>query len=640
MKARYCIPALILFSLALGACNVMDLEPKDRVSASTILSSEDGIRTWMANMYYRAPFQGFGYNRINEHAELINMVGIHPDQQTDNAFNSEFNHLIDGGGNFGGTGGSYDWWSARFNLLRDVNYLFKELPTVDALDDKAKAEVAAEAHFLRAWIYFDMAKHYGGVPIIEEYQEMTEDPDDLKVPRSTEQETWDFVMREFDAAIDGLPETRSGVHARRATKWIALGMKSRAALYAASVAKFWDQAPLSGEAVNQKLVGMDKSLANGYYKQCLDAAAEVINSGRFSLYKPEPATPAEAQKNLLALFQDPNIAPEECMFLFGYKESKGTGHSIDFWYGPYQTRDGAPHPGRMNPSIDLADAYEVYSDPGHSAPIVTTTDGNTNDYNGYNASKSYLHFAKATDIFADKDARMWSSFILPFTEWKGDTIRIQAGYIEPGGKAVIEADKAQITVKGKIYHTFGAASMDDYSGFDQSNLSCMTRSGFCFKKFLNPEEVPNNSGLGASFQDWAELRYAEILLNYAEACVESGQGDKALAARCLNATRRRAAFTTDIPLTVENVQRERRVELAFECKRHDDLRRRREFHTKFNNYLVKSLDPVLDLRTDPPSFIFVRKYAIRATGLTYPERFYYDPIPGLAANGLIQNPQF
>ena len=653
MKTRYTLLVLASLMLGISSCNVMDLSPKDKVSADVMLSSEGGIMTFMANLYYNMPWQDFNYNRLGDHF-LGNCVGIYPDEQTDNAINSEFNHFIDGGGNFGGGGGGYDWWTARYNTLRDVNYLISVIPGSKVLSDAKKGSILAEAHFLRGWLFFDMAKRYGGVSIITAPQEMTPDPVDLRVPRSTEKETWDFVMEELQAAADGLPETRSD---RRATKYIALALKSRAALFAASVAKFNSELGLEGKAVTEGLVGLPESEAKNYYKICRDACEEIISSGRFGLYKPSPKDPAEAQNNLLAYFQNPNIAPEESMLLFGY-EKPGSGHAIDFWCNPYQTRDGGPHPGRMNPSLDLVDTYECYSDPGHPAPIVTTVNGNYNDYNGYTGKPSdYLHFDNAYDIFADKDARLWATVILPFTEWKGKTIRIQAGFIRRNGQAVIEADKATevLTLTDKdgnpilddngkeqqvTYHTFGAASMDDYSGFDQSNLSCMSRSGFSFKKFLSPKEVEGNSQLGYSLQDWAEIRYAEVLLNYAEAVVESGEGDAALAKECLNATRHRAAFKDDIPLTVENVQRERRVEFAFECKRWDDLIRRREMHKVWNHFMHHSLDPVLDCTQNVPSFIFIRKNAIRWTPQTFQKKYYYNPIQGVGNNGLTQNPQW
>jgi hypothetical protein len=247
------------------------------------------------------------------------------------------------------------------------------------------------------------------------------------------------------------------------------------------------------------------------------------------------------------------------------------------------------------------------------------------------------------DIFKDKDARLWATVVLPGTEWKGVTINIQAGYIQPDGTPVIEADKASIVVDGVTYHTFGADAWKSYSGFDQQHLAEMTRTGFSFKKFLSPAPVDGNKDLGYSTNDWMEFRYAEVLLNYAEAVVESGytaDNAQSTARNAVNATRRRAGHTVDIPLTLENVLRERRVELAFENKRWWDLIRRREFHEVFNNTVQKALCPVLDLREGTPQYIFVRKYIIREIPLTFDPRMYYSPIPGIGSNDLVQNPQY
>ncbi|KAF5037641.1 SusD family protein [anaerobic digester metagenome] len=171
----------------------------------------------------------------------------------------------------------------------------------------------------------------------------------------------------------------------------------------------------------------------------------------------------------------------------------------------------------------------------------------------------------------------------------------------------------------------------------------MTRTGFSFKKFLSPTPVDGNSSLGFSTNDWMEFRYAEVLLNYAEAVVESGYsegGAQTIAKDALNETRKRAGHTTNINLTIENVLRERRVEFAFENKRWWDLIRRREFHEEFNNTIPKALLPVLDLRVSPPKYIFVRKHIIRGVPLSFDKRMYYGPIPGIGSNDLIQNPEY
>lgn len=628
------IIAVILFVINGCRNDILNLEPLDKISSETMLANEEGVRVFLANLYYQAPFEDFTYNRIGFHTGLVNTVGIHPDAQCGNAVNSEFNHLVDGT-NFG-------WWDAGYKFNRDVNLLLKTIPAITTLDDNVKNELLSEAHFLRAFGYYALAKRYGGVPVISDYQEYTSDVDSLKVPRSTEKDTWDFVMSECDEAVKYLPSKRSGNDARRATKWAAYALKSRAALHAASIAKYWNKVPLSGDAVSLGLVGLDASLADHYYELCIEASKAIMDGGAHGLYMPNPNSVDEAVNNLLALFQDPNIAPEEAILVYGYGKP-GTGHATDFWYNPNQTADGAPHPGRMNPTLDIVDTYESYTDPGKRAPIITTADGHIGDYNGFDPNKNYLHFDTPYDIFKDKDARLWSTIILPGTGWKGQTIRIQAGYVEPDGTPVIEADKASIEVGGVTYHTFGADAWKEYSGFDQQHLAEMTRTGFSFKKFLSPTTVSGNNALGYSTQDWMEFRYAEILLNYAESVVESGyseNGAQQTANTALNATRHRAGHKADIPLTIENVQRERRVELAFENKRWWDLIRRREFHEVFNNNIQTALCPVLDLRVSPPKYIFVRKYIIREVPLTFPTYMYYSPIPGIGSNDLVQNPNY
>ena len=98
-----------------------------------------------------------------------------------------------------------------------------------------------------------------------------------------------------------------------------------------------------------------------------------------------------------------------------------------------------------------------------------------------------------------------------------------------------------------------------------------------------------------------DIRLAEIYLDYAEAVIESGKGDRAKAATLLNSLRHRAAHKDNIPLTLENVLKERRVELAFEGKRFWDMVRRRDNHIFYNSGMRSALVPMIDLRTDTPS---------------------------------------
>ena len=619
-----------MLGLSTSCSDFLDVDPTDAITADALFSSDAGIEAYLANLYHKMPIedfafmpnQGFRYNVSD-----ANNNGAFEWTFTDDAVGSQGNLIANGG---------YEYWSAAYTLNNNTNAFFGYIDELKNATEETKETLYGEAWFIRAYTYFALARRYGGVPIITEVGDVN-DSTTLYIPRSTEVETWDWVLQCCDEAASRLGDGDG--KRRRANKWAALALKSRVALHAASVSKYWNEAPLSGDAVDKGYVGgFTDATTQRYYQACIDASKEIINSGKFSLYEANPKSRSAVAENYRLMFEDPSVALNEIIFIKGYnKQGTGYGSNQDNWGNPCQTRGAWPHPGRFNPTIDFVDAYECYSNEGESAPIITTTDGSL-DYNGYQSNKTYLQFDNPYDIFEDKDQRLWGTVILPGTKWKDTEIKIQAGYIKPDGTAVIEPSDNSLheTVDGTTYYVYGGSDPALYSGFDTYGGN-MTRTGFGFKKFLSTTYVPQY-GWNYSTTDWIEMRYAEVLLNYAEAVVESGLGDASLAKECLNETRFRAGFTKSIPLTLENVLRERRVELCFEQHRVWDLIRRREYHTKFNNTKRAALAPVLDLRTK--KWIFVRKYARNVTGQTFPEKCYYRSIPGTGANGLTQNPQY
>ena len=187
-----------------------------------------------------------------------------------------------------------------------------------------------------------------------------------------------------------------------------------------------------------------------------------------------------------------------------------------------------------------------------------------------------------------------------------------------------------------------------FSGFNNVNSgedANWTATGFGVRKYM-PEGESMSPDRLASTTSYIDMRLAEVYLNYAEATVEngSGYGDKDLAKKYLNALRRRAGHTDQIALTLDNVLKERRVDMAFEGKRFWDMNRRREFHTEFsNNRIRKALVPMLDLRGAEPKYVFVRvNYFGDETrgGRTFQTTNYYRGIPNIATNGLVQNPGY
>ena len=181
-------------------------------------------------------------------------------------------------------------WS--YSNIRTVNKLFIQIPAAfdkGAISADLRDAMLGEAHFVRGYIYFGMVRTYGGVPIVKEplddKYDGGEDVSGLLVERSTEEATWNFVIEEFEEAAKLLPATRSD-GSYRVTKYAAYALEARAALFAASLCKYWNNAPIANtfKAVQQKLTYMDASKANGYYKTAIDAAKKVIDSGMYSLY--------------------------------------------------------------------------------------------------------------------------------------------------------------------------------------------------------------------------------------------------------------------------------------------------------------------------------------------------------------------
>ncbi|WMI94601.1 RagB/SusD family nutrient uptake outer membrane protein [Bacteroides fragilis] len=641
MKFKNILLGMAAILLSSGCSDFLDLEPKNKITGDQLFSSPEGVKVYMANLYSQLPIEdfvfdpekGFNYNYWDEPGKgNAQNYGLIPSDFTDEAASSEYWGFINGWD-------TYRWWDEAYKLNRDVLILESTIPTLNVSESMRK-ELVGECAFVRGCTYLALARRYGGVPLIKELQQYSGDVEVLKVPRSTEKETWDYVLGLFDTAVDNLPDNGD---TRRASKWVALGYKSRAALHAASLCKFWTKAALTGDAVSKGYVGMDAGNADMYYRACITASQALMNSGHYSLFKPTPANPEEAAKNYQEIFEYPNnTTGTEAIFIKGYaRGDRHDGHSINFWNNPNQTSDGAAFPGRTNPALDLVDVYERYDHPGQSAPIVTTADGDINDLSGFKPERNYLRFDAPMDIFKGKDARLFASVNLPGCTWRGVNIVIQNGIVKPDGSAIIDTDASYTMPDGKTYYTFGASNSSNFSGFMMGTGS-MTRSGFLMKKFLNEKE-PARVGFFLSNTDFIEIRYAEILLNYAEAVAESGYaegGAQAKAAQALNAIRKRAGYTADIALTPENVQRERQVELAFENKRHWDLVRRREFHGSFNNRIKLALVPMIDLRGDHPQYIFVRKPITNEGPKTFSEKFYYGFIPGVETTGITQNPQY
>jgi len=663
--------SIVFLALNNGCDSFLEVESLTKIEADKLVSSEDGIKTLVSNMYNGLPMEDFnyrpnaGFNRRGWQGGAGEMTD--PSFQTDEAIKSDGGEAV--------ALGSLNIWSVGFtgdNIYqinawdrnRQISIFLKNIELAKAnnnITEAAYNRLWSEAHFARAYIYFALAKRFGGVPIIERIQDddyTTENPAAVIVDRSTELETWKYVLACCDKAAQYLPKpeeftSKDGNPRYRATKWAAYALKSRAALHAASIAKYGDKVSFTGKAVDLKLVGISATDANFFYGECISACDQIIKNSKHALYKPAPASPEEAAANYQNIFM--TIPEEEVIFGRTYLDGSryaDQGHSFDIYFSPAQVATGFHKWGRFSPTLDLVDAYEDYTDDGSgaSAKIVTRTDGNE-DYSfptntpaaSEVAAIPFVKYADSYEPFKNKDARLLGSVIVPGAKFKGVTIIMQGGMIKKDGSLAIYTETSDVGDDGVTYYSFGASAPSLYGAFrtmtsaDDANWSC---TGFSVRKFLTENGKVNGVDRSSS-TPWIDFRLAEIYLNYAEAAVESGSGSAADAASYINALRKRAGHTDQIPLTLDNVRKERRVEMAFEHNRVWDLFRLRDYHTLYQNYRRKSLVQLIDLRENPPKYVFLRidNYQdVRNGGRTFQTRDYYQDIPGREVSGLVNNP--
>ena len=442
------------------------------------------------------------------------------------------------------TGWGYgEWGTWDYTYIRDLNLFIARDSAATELTDADKSRFLAEARFLRANYYFELAKRMGGVPLVLQAQiyDPKEGVGSLQLPRAKESEVYDFIISEAEAIKDNLPADAN--EKSRATKAAALAMESRAALYAGSIAKYGANTPQVSLPGGE--VGIAASLANNYYTIALRAAKEIIDgqAGSYKLYEVLP----DLSDNFAAIFLDKSSVNQESIFVEDFKANAGKVHNFTVNDQPYSISDEGGDAGRLNPSLNLVEAFEKLD---NSYEPIQTVDGSGNP----------IYYSDQLDIFANRDARLAGTVLLPNAQFKGKRVDIWAGYQLANG-SILTSDEA-----GHLKALPGTSTEVQVVGIDGpvNGLELRTQSGFYIRKYLDPTVGSGRRGRGSDV-NFIRYRFAEVLLNAAEAAFELG--DNATAALYMNEVRGRAGLT--IPLTAgeitfDRIVHERRVELAFE----------------------------------------------------------------------------
>lgn len=540
---KYSILLIMLFALGWG-CNdeaFLDKSPTNILLDNQIWGDKSLVLSVVADLYDRIP-------------EYQTLQGWWDFASFDEAFASNsgdyWRHKNQDYGY-----GEWSYWD--YGLVREVNLFIEKCGTADKLDPADKAQFLAEGRFIRASIYFELVKRMGGVPLITESMtyDFSGDPSYLRKPRAKEVEVYDFIIKELDEIKSALP--KNSAMKSRATQGLALAMKSRVCIYAASIAKYGATTPSVSLPGGE--VGIQASLAPAYYQKALTAAEELINSGDYSLYRKKE----NLSENFANLFIDKSNNPE-AIFVKDFKLKSGKVEAWTLVNQPWSQAEDLEG-GRTNPSLNLVQSFEKLDNTFE--PFATTR-----------SNGDYIYFNNPNDMFAGRDARLEGTVMVPGSFYKGKQLDIWAGFLLADG-TVIKGDNfgARGTLPGKTAPEY-------IVGWDGpiDNLEFSAQSGFYVRKYMDLAVGSGQRGVNSEVW-WIRYRLGEVYLNAAEAAFELG--NKTKAATYLNKVRERAGLAiplTENEITFDRIVHERKVELAFEGHELWDMKRWRLAHIVWN----------------------------------------------------------
>lgn len=522
-----CFSAVLLIS---ASCNkdILNLSPMDSVTDDAVFNSSDpGLMKAFVNNIYQGLPDGYNWSMLSSVTDeshmnagsWAGMSSIMKSQLTQSNL-SAF------------ASGSYYGlfnWSPAYKKIRAANLFFSKIDA-SPVDASTKKLLKGEVFFLRGYLYHNLVAMYGGVPIITQAYTLT---DEFSVARNTYADCIQFISDQCDSAARYLPLVQPEVG--RATKGAALALKSRLLLYAAS--DLYNTPSTWGSYSNPELVGYKSATVSerqARWQKAKDAAKAVIDLGQYSLYMPNPASQAEATTNYYNLSVK---STSEDIFSRFYTTNI-TGDWTTANPGIFHNPCGYHGWGTEAPIQQMVDEYEM-------------NDGTTFSWNNPVQAKA---------PYQNRDPRFYATILYDGAAWRTRPSDVSG---DPYGKIQT----------GHYY--YDATTIKDGLDTDGKNGGVdtwnATWTGYYLKKgvdnTLDPVAIKQ-------ICPWKFMRYGEIILNYAEACI--GLGQEPEARTYINMIRKRAGMagisTTGADL-VRSLQHERKIELAFEELRYFDIRR-------------------------------------------------------------------
>lgn len=547
-----------IMSVALTSCSdFMDLTPEDQYDEATVWSDAGLVQAVVNDIYAyikhgsdevsTTALTDDAYFTHNYGVKAINESAISSsDLQWYNDDNCPFK------------------WTNSYKGIYRANLVLQNIDNVPEKVGYDLGMMKGETYFLRAYIYSELVRGFGGVPIVDKVYTIDE-ASTLSLPRSSVRECLDFIFSDLDQAIALLPETVSSADLGRATKGAAIALKARMCLHLAS--------PLYADrSVNTLACNQYDGDRNALYESALTYANEVINSGVYSLIDCNAGTVKEVADKFheIATTNNAELIFTKQFVNKSQNADNNVRNRVALCHGP----NGYHNWAGVTPSNDLVMSFEMEDGSLNTALL---NPGETATENPYLNREPRFYATIGYDGAEWGRPRPSDSQVFDPTPLG----TLQMGFYELSSGGPVEAQVA-FDAAGNPTNTI---SFTGVNGVDTRRSAVEDWNG-SFTGYLEKKLIDTSVEASESmFQTcpYPFIRLAEMYLIAAEACIELNRLDEAV--QYLDALRARIGLPdTKSTLAVRNqafnqadlrefLRLERRSELAYEDSRYYDIRR-------------------------------------------------------------------
>lgn len=631
------LTSLILLVLLVftPACeSILDKTPLDQYSDATVWSNAE-----LASSYLNYCYNGLGHGFQSVKASNYTDEAIYGrGASTTTMLNGSMTPDAALGQHFLA---SYRW--DKFGYIQRVNKFLDKIDDIAATYPesekegvKAKTDVLkGEALFLRAYYYTNLARTYGGLPLISTANALNDDF--TNITRASFEETVNFIVADCDAAAALLP-LKSGQELGRACKEAAMALKARILLFAASDLTAGDVSGI-GITTNDEVVHYKNpnrtalwTAAKNAAKDLMDLSGSTLELADFGASSGDIKLVADNYRALTGNNTTP--ANGEFIFVKMFDQALGDRHRTNQIDGP---NGFTGLYGRNAPLQRMVDEYEMEDGTNffdHYYIDVVAENGTTNRYM---KNKPEVTGFDNENPYYNREARFYANVLYDSAKYD----------IEPRPSSLVLRDPLGIYDRRTRITINADGTETVLYGLDTRNGPIVAGNGnyvgYLTMKWVQ-DGVTGSTGYNSNV--WPYMRYTEVVLGYAEACWELGEYDETR--DWVNFFRNRVLLpdtkAADGIELRDALRHERKIELYGEESRWFDIRRWVILDkTMLLPQYGVDIAQVTDTRTTPPTIKTTWKYNQAMPNNKTVSKDYWLPIlttERQKAPQLVQNPNY